>query len=155
MQQISVNLQDNFSYFPVILWIIIGLIGTLLILFLRIRFKKKKKAVPKPKAVPVRNIATLKNQYNQALTALANKYSGNAISDRDAFQELSRIVRDFVFASTGIRVQNYTLSEIQAANLPQLYELISQCYVPEFALETNADVLETIHKARKVIIEWK
>lgn len=149
-QHITVELQEHFSYFPIILLLILGLLGALLILFL----PKPKKNLPRPKKIAPQSIAALKDKYNRALTGIEQNRAENHITDRQAFQALSRVVRDFVYEATGIKVQNYTLTEIHAANLPKLYELISQCYIPEFAIEANANVFETIKKARKVILEW-
>lgn len=154
MQVITVELQKYFSYFPVILLIIIGLVGTLLILFLPKLKGKKKKSVPKPKAVSPQSITVLKDKYIRILTDIENRRRDNKLSDRQALQALSKAVRNFVYDATGIRVQNYTLMEIHAANLPKLYELISQCYIPEFAVDTDADVYALINKARMVIAEW-
>lgn len=150
---ITVKLQESFSYFPVILFIFLGLAGTLLILFLPLKFKKKKK-VPVPKPAPPQSIATLKEKYIKVLNDIEQKRSEEAITERQAFQALSKVVRDFVYAATGIKVQNYTLMEIHAANMPRLYELISQCYIPEFAADAKGNVFEVIRKARMVISEW-
>ncbi len=154
MQAITVELQESFSYLPVILFILAGAIGTLLILFLRFKPRKKKPQVPVPKPVAPQNIVTLKEKYLRALVEIEVKRSEDKINDRQAFQAVSRVVRDFVYASTGIKVQNYTLMEIHAAGLPRLYELISQCYIPEFAIESKSNVYDVIHKARTVIAEW-
>lgn len=154
MQAITVELQESFSYWPVILFILAGAIGTLLILFLRFKPRKKKSHTPVPKPVAPANIMTLKEKYLRALVEIEVKLSEDKINDRQAFQAVSRVVRDFVYASTGIKVQNYTLMEIHAAGLPRLYELISQCYIPEFAIESKASVYDVIHKARTVIAEW-
>ena len=154
MQVITVDLQEHFSYFPVILFIIVGLIGTLLILFLPlIKFKRKPK-VPVVKPAPPQSIAVLKNKYLKVLADIEQNHKTEKISDRQAFQALSRVVRDFVYKATGIKVQNYTLMEIHYANIPALYELISQCYIPEFAADNEGDIYLLINKARKVIAEW-
>ena len=153
MQAITVELQESFSYLPAILFIIAGIIGTLLILFLR-KPKRKKPRVPVAKPVAPKNIFTLKEKYIRALTDIERKRSADKIDDRKAAQAVSRVVRDFVYASTGIKVQNYTLMEIHAAKLPRLYELISQCYMPEFAVNPQVNVYEVINKARTVISEW-
>ncbi len=154
--QITVELQDAFSYLPLLLFILAGIAGVLLILLWP---KKKTATTPKPlpikpEPLPPQNLASLKHKYDSLLVELFEKRSKNKLSDRKAFQELSKIVRDFVFEATGIRVQNYTLSEIKAANLPRLYELIAECYVPEFAMKNNSNVYEAINKARKVVGEW-
>lgn len=154
--QITVELQDYFSYLPLLLFILAGIAGVLLIILWP---KKKKEAntkpvVLKPQPLPPQNLASLKHKYDGLLVGLFEKRSASKLSDRRAFQELSKIVRDFVFEATGIKVQNYTLSEIKAANLPKLYELIAECYVPEFAMKNNSNVYEAINKARKVVGEW-
>lgn len=154
MQVITVDLQNHFSYFPVILLILFGLAGTLLILFLPLIKFKKKSHVPVVKPAPPQSIATLKNKYLKVLADIEQNRQADKITDRQAFQALSRVVRDFVYKATGIKVQNYTLMEIHAANIPPLYELISQCYIPEFAMDTQSDVFLLINKARKVIAEW-
>ena len=154
MQAITVKLQEAFSYLPLILFIIAGIIGTLLILFLSFKRKKKKPDIPVAKPVAPESLASLKYKYTLILSRLEQDCLGKKIDDRQAFQSLSKIVRDFVYAATGIKVQNYTLMEIHAANLPKLYELISQCYIPEFAVDMKANIFETIKKARMVIAEW-
>lgn len=154
MQAITVELQKSFSYWPVILLIFIGLIGTLLILFLRFKPRKKKPHVPVPKPKAPENIMTLKEKFTRVLNDIEKKRRADKITDRQAFQSVSRVVRDFVYASTGIRVQNYTLMEIHAAGLPLLYELISHCYIPEFAADSEADIYDVINKARTVISQW-
>ncbi len=154
MQAITVELQESFSYWPVILFIVIGLIGTLLILFLRIKPRTQKPKVPVVKPAPPANIMALKAKYLNALYEVELNRNENKITDRQGFQAVSRIVRDFVYAATGIKVQNYTLMEIHAVGLPLLYELISQCYIPEFAIESKANIYEVINKARTVISQW-
>lgn len=152
--QITVELQDFFSYLPVLLLVFAGLIGGLLIILWPRKQSKPNQTVPQPKPIAPTNLAVLKNKYNSILMDIQQKRSENRLSDRQAFQALSQTVRNFVFEATGIRVQNYTLSEIKAANLPKLYELIAECYVPEFAIENNSNIYELINKARKVVGEW-
>ena len=154
MQAITVELQESFSYWPVILFIIAGIIGTLLILFLKIKPRKKKPHVPVVKPAAPQNLMALKGKYINALTEIELNRNADKINDRQAFQAVSRVVRDFVYAATGIKVQNYTLMEIHVAGLPHLYELISRCYIPEFAADSKADIYEVINKARTVISQW-
>lgn len=154
MQAITVKLQELFSYLPVILFVLAGITGTVLILFLPLKRRKKQKHVPVPKPVEPQSLASLKYKYICALSEIEQNRIAEKINDRQAFQSLSKLVRDFVYAATGIKVQNYTLMEIHAANLPRLYELISQCYIPEFAVENKANIYEVINKARMVISEW-
>lgn len=151
---ITVELQDMFSYspIPIIVIALIVIIPLILLLIKAIKAKKKTiKDVPKPKPV---NVAHVKNKYIKMLDNIVQRRQNNKISDRDAFQELSKVIRHFVFDLTGIKVQNYTLEEIGKLNIPNLYYLIAECYVPEFAEDDKTEVYDTINKARKVIEEW-
>ncbi len=152
--QITVELQDFFSYWPVILLVVIGLLGAALILFWPKKKAKPTQNIPRPKPIAPTNLALLKSKYDALLADIHAKRADNKLDDRQAFQALSKTVRGFVYEATGIKVQNYTLTEIKAANLPRLYELIAQCYVPEFAAENNSNIYELINKARKVVGEW-
>ena len=104
MQAITVELQDSFSYLPVILFIIMGIIGTLLILFLKFKIKPRKPRVPVPKPAPPQSIMALKDKHIRALNQIEKRHTDGKISDRQAFQAVSRVVRDFVYAATGIKV---------------------------------------------------
>lgn len=71
-----------------------------------------------------------------------------------AYQNLSKVIRNFVFEATHIKVQNYTLDDIRKLNMPILYELISEYYNPEFANISNGNFIYSIEKARGVVERW-
>lgn len=153
--QITVKLQDMFSYSPIMVFVYIILVIIFVVVFWpRKKKEPKKQEIPKAKVIPTTTIMDLKNKYIKILTDIEMRHSENKITDRVAYQELSALVRNFVFEVTGIKVQNYTLEDIKKANLPKLYELIAECYVPEFAAENNSNVQDSIKRARKVIGEW-
>ena len=151
--QISVELQDMFSYSPVIVYVILLLFLATLIIYLLKKYKTREKT-PKVKVAKPKDIPSIKNKYCKILMDIDRKYTENKLSDRLAYQELSKAIRYFVYEVTGIRVQNYTLDEISKLNIPNLYRLVEDCYVPEFAIENNCNIHESITKARKVIEEW-
>ena len=151
--QVTVELQDMFWYSLTGVYIAVAVVVLALIIFLVVKFSGKKKPV-KVKTVKPVDISKLKIKYDGLLGKLADSHKKGAESDRSASHELSRIVRKFVYEATGIRVQYYTLEEIREADIPSLYLLISECYVPEFAEENHSDVQAIISRARKVIAEW-
>ena len=146
--QVSVELQDNFSYAPVLGLAAAGLlIGIILIIW---AFHKKKKKIVTRKPVVRKDRET----YVRAMEELVRQYELGKLSERSAYQKLSKTIRQFVFDMTGIRVQYYTLQEIKEINKPQLTALIEECYFPEFSRCGGADFVMTVNKARKVIREW-
>ncbi len=155
---ITVELQEMFSYEKWGTITVIAILAVLLLIglicLIRKLCKKKKKKVIQANQPKPGKLAMLKSKYQKALAEIAKRHENKVISDRIAYQEMSRVIRRFVFEATGIKVQNYTLEEIQQVNLPQLYYLIAECYKPEFDEAGEGNAQETISKARKVIEEW-
>ena len=85
---------------------------------------------------------------------LEARYEMGKVSEKEAYQELSKYIRHFVHDVTGIRVQNYTLEDIGRLNMPMLYYLIAECYAPEFSADASGNLGESIRKAREVIYGW-
>lgn len=157
--QVTVELQDNYSYIPLILLVLVtAVIICLLIVWAGKEKKAEKKVKPEePVQVPVNprsRAMDLKRKYDRELICLEDAFDRKDLSERDAYQKLSRLVRDFAHEMTGVKVQNYTLQELRSIGMPQLTALIEECYVPEFALGNQSDVSASIKKARKVISEW-
>ncbi len=154
--QITVNLEEMFSYNPIGFILCILIIIAAILIFVCTRPKKPRKVskVPQPRRVFVRNVPLSKQKYHRILTTIARKHSKQQITDREAYQELSIAIRHFVHDVSGIKVQNYTLEEIKKTNMPDLYYLIAECYMPEFSAEEKSNVYETIDKARRVIERW-
>jgi len=79
----------------------------------------------------------------------------NIISNREAYQSLSKLIRMFIYEMTNIKVQNYTLGDIKNINIHILYELVKEYYSPEFSRESKGDIISSIEKTRKVMEVWK
>ena len=153
---ITVELQDMMSYSPVG---VIGLVSLLalviliVVIALIIKLKKKKKEVV-PHIPSEHRVKMAKEKYHKLLTELEMRYQTGKVSERGAYQELSKYIRHFVYNVSGIKVHNYTLEEIGRINMPNLYYLIAECYTPEFAAYSRGDVSQSIRKAREVIETW-
>lgn len=155
--QITVNLQEPFSYsiYPIV--IVSFFIIILLIIIISIKLhnsKKQLKSAPIQKKLNTTDINRLKEKYIKLLDDIENKMQNEKISLRVAYQRLSTTIRYFVFEITNIKVQNCTLDDIKKLNMPQLYELIEEYYTPEFAKKSIGDIKSSIEKARKVIEKW-
>lgn len=154
---ITVELQDMHSYSALMIIFVIMFLVLSMGLLVFIFFKKYRKtnAIPKMKIdMTATSRENIKQKYFALLGELEMKCFNNKISNRKAYQELSKITRHFVYEATGIKVHNYTLEEIKATNIAGLYDVISECYTPEFAIDKNGEIYSSIAKARKVIEEW-
>lgn len=156
--QVTVNLQSNYSYIPMVLLFLAALVLIVLLILWAAKEKrrpKETKKTPQPEPVNPRSRAMeLKRRYDRKLAQLEADCEKGAISERKAYQKLSALVRSFAHEMTGIKVSNYTLQELRQAGMPQLTALIEECYVPEFAPGNEGQAKEAIKKARKVIAEW-
>lgn len=154
----SVNLQEPFSYaiWPVIA---VGVIFAGFVLYLLA--EKYKKAGSKKmmkenvmKQRTQRDIAKIKQNHIEQLEKIKNCLFNKELTTREAYQKMSMCIRKFVFEVTGIKVQNYTLEDIRKLKMPVLEELVMEYYIPEFAIESIGNSVETIEKTKRAIEKW-
>ena len=149
--QITSDLRPMFSYalFPIILLLII-----LIILLISMLIKPKQKSNIQIIIPPKKNLFEIKNRYLEKINTLLKDVKNNKISNRSAYQKLSVLIRNFIFETTNIKVQNYTLKDIEKVNIPILYELVSEYYDPEFAKLSEGNIVNAIEKTRMVVARW-
>lgn len=154
--QTSVELQDPFHY-SIFLLIIMAFI-VLIEIFSIIYFKHKTKKIfyMADEDKPKKDIGKIKKKYIEKLDIINLKLNKNKISLRTAYQGLSNIIRFFVFETTGVKVQNYTLSEIKELKIESLSRLIEECYVPEFSKRTveTTNINELLIRTKEIIERW-
>ena len=115
----------------------------------------KKKEIEKVVSIPNhKTLINIRDKYLLMLAELEKKLNSNSITSRKAYQELSSLIRNFIYESTNIKVQNYTLKEIGTLNMPILYELVAEYYDPEFAKISKGNITSSINKAKVVIEKW-
>ncbi|MDE7422287.1 MAG: hypothetical protein K2N51_01100 [Lachnospiraceae bacterium] len=155
----SVKLQEPFSYaiWPVI---VVGVIfaGYVIYLFVRKRMEsgKHKKATEGQvvRQQTKKDIAKIKLRYIEKLEKIKSSLYNKELTTREAYQRMSMCIRKFVYEVTGIKVQNYTLEDIRQLNMPILEELIMEYYIPEFAIESMDNSVESIEKTKRAIEKW-
>lgn len=157
--QISVNLQ-NYILSPFIyLGLVIIAIVILAISFFNYKEKKKLAGTTKLeiKEAYERDKKRIIKKYLKKIDKLSKEVESEKRELKLEYQILSKIIRDFVYEMTGVKVQNYSLQEIKEANIEKLYKLVEEYYTPEFAEnaeKSNYDIKASIEKTRKVIEKW-
>ena len=149
--QVQTELRPMFTYSYLII-IIPFLLG--IVLFIMLILSKKEKVIKEVIIPKPADVISIKNKYLNRLQQLNASLSSNKITSRKAYQELSSLIRNFIFEVTNIQVQNYTLDEIKTVNMPVLYELVSEYYDPEFAIISKGNISSSIEKTRMVIEKW-
>ena len=150
--QVTNELMPMFSYSIIPIVLLILLLITILIILL---IKPKKKTQIKVIIPPRKNLMSIKEKYLTLVNNLLKEVKSNNIKSRIAYQRLSNYIRCFIYESTNIKVQNYTLEDIKKVDIPILYELVSEYYDPEFAKFSEGNIISSIEKTRMVIARWK
>ena len=149
--QSSVPFRPPFLYSHLI--VIILIIALVVLIVMNFLPKRKNKVIiVKP---PKKDLNLIKQEYLNKIDALKNKIDENKVSNKMAYQLLSKIIRDFIFDVTSINVKTVSLMEIEALNLPYLGELMKEYYPPEFAYFVDGNIHESITKTKEVITRWK
>ena len=158
-QFISVGLRDPYLY-SALIYVIGGLLcltAVSLVVPVFRRYRPRKAPVEREIVVkkPVRGIEQIRAQYLRELHAVRQAGESGSMSRRACYQELSRIIRMFVYEATGIEVQNYSFREISAVGIAPLTELVREYYEPEFAMESEANALHSLEKTERMMRAWK
>ena len=160
----TVTLQAPFEYswwVPVLGLLLVAAGGVCLFFFAGMLKKympeAKKKNAPKIKNLTPQELFLLKRKYEGQLQGLLRAYGGRQIEKREAYQDLSMLIREFVRDATGIHVENYTVKEIKSLGIRRLDMLMDEYYLPEFAEEFRAkhkDFNTSCNTALGVIRSW-
>lgn len=152
--QVETELQPMFHY---AIWpfFVLALIIAGLIFLLKHKPKKKPEPVKIELNIPKRKtVSTVKQEHLVQIKTIKEDYNNKKISERKAFQKLSVVVRDFVYETTGIEVQKYTLRDIKTLKMPELSKLVESYYSPEFSKDSEGDIQDALDKTRELIEKW-
>lgn len=98
--------------------------------------------------------ARLKAKYLKLIDDQAALYRAGKISVRQLQQELSRLVRMFVYEARHFPAPRLTLSDLMLATYPLLTKLIARLYPGEFAPTNSWDGEAAIESAKGYIRQW-
>ncbi|MDO4192432.1 MAG: hypothetical protein Q4D46_03620 [Erysipelotrichaceae bacterium] len=145
---ITVALQDvrMFSFF----WLLAALTGLAAAVFLVHQVLGKHRQIQKA----AEEEASLQDRYLGKLDHLEQEYLHNQISVRNAYQALSRTVREYGSELTGIPMDRLTLAEIRLHGSGKAAHLVERYYEPEFAEYAEDKFIHEIHYAKEVIRAW-
>ncbi len=152
--QIDVNLKAPFSYswIPIIVLLVILLLPFIYLLLKKLGvFNLKENNIMNFTA---KDINSIRYKYLNKLNDLEKSLNDKKITSRKAYQELSMLIRLFVYELTGLEVQSCTLKDIKKLNIPVLYELIKEYYDPEFSKISKGNIKASIEKTKEVISRW-
>lgn len=147
------ELEEPFRYswdlvYALLIVIAILIIGYLIIKFSPFfskRFSKYFKKVQTP---------SYKARALKQLEKLRIDIENNHIDNRDAYLQLSNIIRKFIEKTTGINVLSLSKEEIKDLDMEELSLLMEEYYPPEFAKDSRGNILDSINRTTEVIKRW-
>ena len=150
---IQYELEEPFYYSWSLVYYLLGIIILMIIAFLLIKFwpffsKYFSKFLNKTK------IPNLKTKYLNRLNKLKILVEKNKINNRNAYLNLSIIIREFIEKTTGINILSLSKEEIKKLNMKELSLLMEEYYPPEFAKDINGNILDSINRTMEVIKRW-
>lgn len=158
--EFSVKLQEKFEFIPKPIYIYLIIVAAVFVLFgiavfiMKMIPKKQVDGSAAWKALSKKEKDQIRNKYLKLLEVLYTKVVNHKLTDREIFFELSRILRGFIHAFTGVRVKNCTLEEVKKMNLPVLAGLMEEFYEVEFSQVSEGDELQAIEKTKRTIKGW-
>lgn len=100
-------------------------------------------------------VETLKAEYLRAVNDIAERHEQGSIDSRAGHHELTAVLRRFVRATTGHDVTSQDVATLLADDRTHdVGRLIAQLYEPDFAARSDADLDESVRRAREVIRRW-
>ena len=153
--KVTVELQPPMLYMT--RWTVIALVCALAAALMIALLVRSIRREPKKAREVVKDAAWREKQrrtYAAQLDAVDRKLQSGGVSEREAFQEMSGILRMFVFEMTGIHVHEFTLTEIRKVGIPAMPGLVSSYYKPEFAPRSRANAQAALAKTKEVILSW-
>lgn len=135
-------------------WLVIGIaLLTLVALFYLFVwwFTRQPRVVAAPASEPTRYDAAV---YLQQVDAVAHAVQQGALSQREGYGELSRIVRAAVRESTGIPTDRMTLTDLRNTPLAHTSKAVSFFYPGVFGQQPSYDYDHALVLAREVLHGW-
>lgn len=151
--QTTVKVRDLFQYSSIPILVTLSLILIVILALIVISHKKEDKK--EIRIIEPVNKNSIKERYIILIDKLMSKVNDGSITNRKAYQELSLIIRKFIYEMTSIKVYNYTLTDIKKLNISCLSSLVEEYYKPEFSYDSKGDIVNSINKTKEVILRWQ
>lgn len=130
--------------------------------FLIMRRVLQEKPLPKERAAlpPTgQTIIDVKNKYLKLIDDIYLRATSHAITERQSHQQLSVVLRDFIYEISLYPAHKKTLSELQNDRHARLSKIVEELYPYEFAHTTTEDIAHrsierTIPEAKELVTSW-
>ena len=132
--------------------IIVAVIGWWVFVFLSTR----KSRVPQPPAAPRGpGVETIRKRYLGLIDETRAAYAKGELPDREAYHQLSMLLRSYVEEREGTRTVTMTLKDLRMTQLTPLSEAVARLYPGAFSPDSHGTVAQAVDEARGLVTSWK
>ena len=132
--------------------IIVAVIGWWVFVFLSTR----KSRVPQPPAAPRGpGVETIRKRYLGLIDETRAAYAKGELPDREAYHQLSMLLRSYVEEREGTRTVTMTLKDLRMTQLTPLSEAVGRLYPGAFSPDSHGTVAQAVDEARGLVTSWK
>lgn len=146
------------QYMP--LW---GLLGFLILVvvvawWVFVFVSTRKGRVPQPPQVDApggHHAETIRRRYLGLIDETRASYAKGDLPEREAFHQLSLLMRSYVEEREGTRTVTLTLRELRSTELRPLSDAVARLYPGAFSPDHGGTVSQAIDDARGLVTSWK
>lgn len=132
--------------------IIVAVIGWWVFVFLSTR----KSRVPQPPPAPRGpGVETIRKRYLGLIDETRAAYAKGELPDREAYHQLSMLLRSYVEEREGTRTVTMTLKDLRMTQLTPLSEAVARLYPGAFSPDSHGTVAQAVDEARGLVTSWK
>ena len=138
------------------LWLLLGALLVLLVVawFVLVPLLTRPRPIVSEASARAALVPQIRARYDTLIADVAVAHARAQLTNREAHQKLSALVRAFAHETSGYPASAMTLSELRALNLAGLTSAVEQFYPAEFGVADSGSVELSVAEARRVVAEW-
>lgn len=140
-----------------VLWLVLGVLLVLGVIGWFVGVLVWTLPVERLRAIPViRDISArvLRRKFGAAIGKISARHHAGELTARQAYAEMSRVLRNFVYYRTGVAAQYMALGEVADSAAAEAAPAVSVLYSRQFDSDDNPDVAATAAQVRSTIQSW-
>lgn len=100
-------------------------------------------------------VETIRRRYLGLIDETRAAYAKGELHDRDAYHQLSMLLRSYVEEREGTRTVTMTLKDLRGTKLNPLSDAVARLYPGAFSPDYRGTVAQAVDEARGLVTSWK
>ncbi len=100
-------------------------------------------------------VETIRRRYLGLIDETRAAYASGALPDREAYHQLSMLLRSYVEEREGARTVTMTLKDLRTTSFTPLSDAVARLYPGAFSPDYSGTVAQAIDEARGLVTSWK